>query len=120
MKNIKKKIERHIPMIERVVDSCLSCPFFELRNHRNSASGSCHAPDLRRAIDHNRKTVRHRELKITGKYSSSSVIKVPMPDWCPLRLGDAIITIRKDAHGIPLKRNYDLEKNTLETEWDMF
>lgn len=120
MKNIKKHKEKHIPMIEYVKDSCLECPFFQLESHGNSASGSCHAPDLDRAIDNKRKSMSCTELKITGRYSSNSIIKVPIPDWCPLKIGDAIITIKKQKMGILTKINYDLEKKTLEKEWDMF
>ncbi len=112
--------EKHIPMILKVKDSCLDCPFFIFESHGNSASGRCDAPDLDRAIKHNRRRMGNTELKITGKYSSHSIIKVPIPKWCPLRIGDAIVTIRKPKHGIPLKMNYDLGKKSLETEWDMF
>lgn len=120
MENIKKDKEKHIPMILEVKDSCLGCLFFTLESHGNSASGDCNAPDLDRAIDTKRKSVRNTELKITGKYSSNNIIKVPIPKWCPLKIGDAIITIRKDKRGILKKMDYDLAKKTLETEWDMF
>lgn len=107
-------------MIERVGNSCLECPFFELESHGNAASGTCNAPDNDRACDKNFKGYGLTELKITGKYSSDSIISVPRPKWCPLNIGDAIITVKKDPNGILEKINYDLEKDTLEEVWETF
>lgn len=108
------KTTKHIPMINRVKDSCLDCPFFELRNNRNSAHGECNADDLERAIDYKmeRKPNAGR-LKVTGRYSPNSIIKVPIPKWCPLKIGDAIITLRKSPHGWKEEMHYNMEKKTL-------
>lgn len=116
----KTKTSKNIPMINVVGNSCLECPFFSLESHGNSASGSCNAPDLDRALDNDRKSYVTTELKITGKYSSNSIIKVPRPKWCPLSIGDAIITVRKEPHGILENINYDLKNNTLQENWDSF
>lgn len=111
MKNKKSKITQHIPFIIYVKKSCLGCPFFELKSHGNSASGTCNADDLERSIDFNTKEkASGHELKITGRYSSSSIIKVPRPKWCPLTIGDAIVTIRNKPCALQEELRYKIDK----------
>ena len=109
-------------MVKVVGDSCLECPFFELRNNRNSASGGCNAPDLDRFLDNPKlKDKKKHELAITGKYSGSNIIKVPRPDWCPLNIGDAIITLRKKRYdGWDESLSYDLKKKVVIETYEPF
>lgn len=109
-------------MITVVGDSCLDCPFFELRNNRNSASGQCNAPDLDRFLDNPKlKDRKKNELAITGKYSGRNIIKVPRPDWCPLNIGDAIITLRKKNYDRwEESLNYDFKKKVVEETYEPF
>lgn len=122
MRKEKSHSSKHIPMIVHVkVNTCIGCPFFifELAGKLN-AHAYCHAPDLTRAIDHDLPNNSLRELKISGKFGSNSIIKCPRPKWCPLNIGDAIITSRKPMNGIMENLNYDLVKNNIKETWDAF
>ena len=87
MKNMK-----YIHTTYRVGKSCIECPFFRLESSINCAYAWCAAPDLDRAINNDITSRFGMELKVSGEFSRRSIIDAKRPKWCPLRVGDFIIT----------------------------